>query len=161
MSFAVPRMSPAEAAAWVGLIRVCDLLPSALDSQLQHDSSMTHFEFGVLSVLRTRPGSTITMTELAEATNATLSRLSHVCRRLQARGLVERAASEQDRRVTEVRLTTAGRRELVRATPGHIALARRLVIDALDADDLADLARITATLGERLDPDARFGVIRS
>jgi DNA-binding MarR family transcriptional regulator len=161
MSFAVPRMSPAEAAAWVGLIRVCDLLPSALDSQLQHDSSMTHFEFGVLSVLRTTPDSTITMTELAEATNATLSRLSHVCRRLQSRGLVERTASQQDRRVTEVRLTTAGRRELVRATPGHIALARRLVIDALDADDLADLARITATLEERLDPDARFGVIRS
>lgn len=157
MSYPVPRMTEAEAAAWLGLIRVCNLLPSELDSQLQRDSSMTHFEFGVMTFLRRMPEATATMSEVAEATNATLPRLSHVCSRLEKRGLVIRSTSLTDRRVTEVRLTGDGRRELIRATPGHIATARRLVIDVLSPRDLADLARITATLGAQLDPDRRFG----
>lgn len=157
MRFSVPRMTPAEGEAWLGLIRVCDLLPSRLDAQLQRDSGMTHYEFGVMSYLRRTPDSTASMSEIAEATNATLSRLSHVCTRLQARGLVEKTISPTDRRVSRVSLTSAGRRELIRATPGHIATARRLVIDALSPEDLAHLARITDILGENLDPDHRFG----
>lgn len=156
MTYPVPRMSPAEAEAWVGLIRVCTLLPSELDSQLQRDSSMTHFEFGVLTFLRRMPGATAAMSEIAWATSATLSRLSHVCTRLQARGLIEKSISATDARVTEITLTSAGRRALVLATPGHIETARRLVVDALSDDDLAHLARITAILGERLDPERRF-----
>lgn len=157
MSYPVPRMTAAEAEAWLGLIRVCELLPSELDSQLQRDSSMTHYEFAVMTFLRRMPDATAPMSEIAEATNATLSRLSHVCARLQRRGLVEKSVSPHDRRVTCVTLTSAGRRELVRATPGHIATARRLVIDALSDDDLAHLARITAVIGDRLDPERRFG----
>lgn len=157
MSYPVPRMTAAEAEAWLGLIRVCELLPSELDSQLQRDSSMTHYEFAVMTFLRRMPDATAPMSEIAEATNATLSRLSHVCARLQRRGLVEKSVSPHDRRVTCVTLTGAGRRELVRATPGHIATARRLVIDALSDDDLAHLARITAVIGDRLDPERRFG----
>ncbi len=155
--YPVPRMTTAEAEAWLGLIRVCDLLPSALDSQLQRDSALTHYEFGVMTFLRRMPEATATMSEVAEATNATLSRLSHVCSRLQTRGLVLKSGCPTDRRVSRVTLTGAGRRELIRATPGHIATARSLVVDALSADDLAHLARITAVLGERLDPDHRFG----
>lgn len=155
--YPVPRMTADEAAAWLGLIRVCELLPSALDSQLQRDCAMTHYEFEVMTYLRRMPEATATMSEVADATNATLSRLSHVCSRMQSRGLVLKSACPTDRRVSRVTLTSAGRRELVRATPGHIATARSLVVDALSADDLAHLARITAILGERLDPDHRFG----
>ncbi len=158
MVYPVPRMSPAEAEAWLGIIRVSDLLPNALDSQLQRDAGMTHFEFGVLSYLRWMPEATATMSDVAEATHATLSRLSHVVSRLQARGLVSKSPSPADRRVSQITLTSAGRRDLVRATPGHIATARALVIDALSADDLAHLARITEVLGQRLDPERRFGI---
>ena len=158
MVYPVPRMSPDEGAAWLGLIRVCELLPSALDSQLQRDSDMTHFEFIVLTFLRRMPEASAAVSEIAEATNASLSRLSHVCSRLQSRGLVHKSAGATDRRVTRVTLTSAGRRELIRATPGHIAMARSLVVDALSEDDLAHLARITAAIGERLDPGHRFGV---
>ncbi|WP_396668257.1 MarR family winged helix-turn-helix transcriptional regulator [Microbacterium sp. R86528] len=160
MTYPVPRMTSAEAEAWLGLVRVCNLLPSELDSQLQRDSSMTHFEFGVMTFLRWMPESTASMSEIAEATNATLSRLSHVCSRLQRRDLVQKSTSPEDRRVSHVSLTNAGRRELVRATPGHIATARRLVIDALTREELAELARITAKLGDRLDPGQRFATKR-
>jgi DNA-binding MarR family transcriptional regulator len=157
MTYLGPRMSPAEGAAWLGLIKVCELLPNELDSQLQRDASLTHFEFQVLTFLRFKQDSTAPMSEIADGTTATLSRLSHVCSRLQLRGLVEKSVDPGDRRVTRVTLTGAGRRVLIHAIPGHIQTARHLVIDALSDEDLAHLTRITALLGERLDPDDRFG----
>lgn len=158
MTYAVPRMTPEEGEAWLGLLRVSNLLPSELDAQLLRDSAMTHYEFAVMSYLRAMPESTASMSEIAEATNATLPRVSHVCRRLQERGLVEKSTSSVDRRVSMATLTAEGRRELIRATPRHIATARRLVIDALSPEDLAHLSRITAILAKNFDPLRRFGL---
>jgi DNA-binding MarR family transcriptional regulator len=146
----VPRMNEQESAAWLGLTTVFSLLPAALDRQLQRDSGMTHFEFVVLSSLQLSDGPTMRMTTLAEATVATLPRLSHVCGRLEKRGLITRAPCPEDRRATNVGLTSAGRRELIRSVPGHIATARRLVIDALTPEQLDSLAEITGTIAARL-----------
>jgi DNA-binding MarR family transcriptional regulator len=150
----VPGMDEAESRAWLGLMRVVELLPAALDAQLQRDSGMTHFEFMVLSMLRFAPERTLRMTTLARDTNATLPRLSHVCSRLEARGMVSRATCATDRRATNVTLTPSGARRLTRATPGHIATARRLVIDALSPAQLEALAAVTGVLGRRLGSDA-------
>jgi DNA-binding MarR family transcriptional regulator len=129
------------------------LLPVALDRQLQRDSGLTHFEFVVLSRLQLSPDPTMRMTALAEASVSTLPRLSHVCGRLEKRGLVERSPCPEDRRATNVRLTTDGRRELIRSIPGHIATARRLVIDALTPEQLDALTDITTTINARLTED--------
>lgn len=150
MVFQVARMNEQESAAWLGLVTVCQLLPVALDSQLQRDSDMTHFEFLVLSVLKFAPDRTERMSDLARSTNATLSRLSHVCSRLEKRGLVERTASPDDRRATDVRLTSAGNRALVQAMRGHLETARHLVVDALTPEQLDQLAGITDSIRARL-----------
>jgi len=159
MTRLVPRLDAEESAAWLSLVTLLELLPSALDSQLQRDSGMTHFEFAVLSFLRFSPDQTRRMTDLAAGTNATLPRLSHVVTRLERRGAVERVPCPEDRRATNVRLTELGRRELVRATPGHIALVRRVVIDSLDREQLAQLAEISNAISRALDPDGRFGAL--
>jgi len=159
MTRLVPRLDAEESAAWLSLVTLLELLPSALDSQLQRDSGMTHFEFAVLSFLRFSPDQTRRMTELAAGTNATLPRLSHVVTRLERRGVVERVPCPEDRRATNVRLTELGRRELVRATPGHIALVRRVVIDSLSREQLAQLAEISNAISRALDPDGRFGAL--
>ena len=156
MTRLVPRLDAEESAAWLSLVALTELLPSALDSQLQRDSDMTHFEFAVLSFLRFSPDATLRMTDLASGTNATLPRLSHVVTRLEKRGLVERVPCPEDRRATNARLTDAGRRELIRATPGHIALVRRVVIDSLNREQLGQLAEIATAIGRALDPDQRF-----
>lgn len=143
-------MDEHESRAWLGLVAVTQLLPAALDSQLQRDAHLTHFEFMVLTVLRFAPQSTLRMSALADATHATLTRLSHVCTRLEKRGMVERAPSPDDRRATDVRLTADGRRTLIRAMPGHIATARRLVIDALTPAQLDALAEIAESITDRL-----------
>ncbi len=96
------------------------------------------------------------MKELAAQTNATLPRLSHVVSRLEQRCLVERIPCPGDRRATNVRLTDTGRREVIRATPGHIAHVRRLVLDQLDRDDIQALGRIARNIGRNLDPTDRL-----
>ncbi|MFG6443644.1 MarR family winged helix-turn-helix transcriptional regulator [Microbacterium sp. P06] len=158
MEFAVPRMDERESRAWRGLIAVTQLLPAALDAQLQREAQLTHFEFGVLTVLHTMPGTTLRMTELAEATHATLARLSNVCSRMEKKGLIERSPCPQDRRATNVRLTTAGRRALIHSVPDHIATVRSLVIDALNDEQLDALADISATILARLESRSAVGV---
>jgi len=156
MNYRVPRMTAEESAAWTGLMRVVELLPAALDAQLQRDAQMTHFEFIVLSNLQLVAESHVQMRELAHATNSTLPRLSRVCARLDERGLVERTPSPTDGRATLVTLTKAGRAALIRAMPGHVATARALVIDALTPPQLEALGEAAAVVGQRLDPDQRF-----
>lgn len=157
MAITVPRMTESESEAWLGLVGITQLLPAALDAQLQSESSLTHFEFMVLTMLRVAPDSTLRMTALAKATNATLPRLSHVCSRLERRGLVERRPCPGDRRATNVSLTGDGRRTLIHAIPGHIDTVRRLVIDALTSEQIASLAQIAAAIRTRLDPSSCSG----
>lgn len=150
MTDKAPRMSERESKAWLGLINLVQLLPHTLDAQLQRDSDMTHFEFTVLSNLYTSADSRLRMTELAALTVATLPRLSHVCTKLEKRGLVSRQPCSDDRRATNVLLTSAGRRQFIHAIPLHIELARKLVVDALSEADIDSLANISGIIGERL-----------
>src|SRR3954471_12260724 len=113
-----------ERAAWLRLIAVVELLPGALDAQLRTEAGLTHFEYLVLAMLSEAPERTLRMTSLALRTNATLPRLSHVVRRLEDRGLVERFPCPEDGRATNARLTEAGWTTVVAAAPGHVANVR-------------------------------------
>jgi DNA-binding MarR family transcriptional regulator len=143
----------AEEAAWVQLVAVVEFLPGALDSQLRRDADLTYFEYYVLTMLSEAPERTLRMTALAQRTNATLPRLSHVVRRLEERGLVERSPCPDDGRATNARLTSAGWATVVATAPGHVATVRRHVFDALSPQQVAQLTTITRALLTRLDPD--------
>lgn len=148
--------SPAEATAWARLVAVSELLPTMLDAQLQRDVEITHFEYLVLSVLSASPERTSRMTRLASQTNATLPRLSHVARRLEEKGLLERFPCPQDKRATNARITRAGLDVLERAAPGHVATVRSNVLDALGPAELEQLAAIGSRILARLDPEGRM-----
>jgi SAM-dependent methyltransferase len=83
----------------------------------------------------------------------TLQRLSHVVRRLEDRGLVERFPCPQDGRATNARLTPAGWTTVVDTAPGHVATVRNNVIDALTPEQTTQLAAIAEAILERIDPD--------
>jgi DNA-binding MarR family transcriptional regulator len=142
-----------ERVAWVRLAAVLELLPGVLDTQLRRDADLSHFEYFVLAMLSEAPDRTLRMTSLAARTNATLPRLSHVVRRLEDRGLVRRFPCPQDGRATNAQLTEAGWAAVVAAAPGHVANVRRQVIDALDADQVKQLASIAEAILGRIDPD--------
>jgi DNA-binding MarR family transcriptional regulator len=142
-----------ESAAWVRLAALVELLPGVLDSQLRRDAELMHFEYFVLAMLSEAPRRTLRMTYLAAQTNATLPRLSHVVRRLEDRGLVERFPCPTDARATNARLTAAGWRKVREAAPGHVATVRHHVIDALTTDEVIQLRTIADAILARLDPN--------
>ncbi len=136
-------LSEEELDSWLPFIGVVLRLGTALDSQLQRDSDLTHFDYLCLAMLSERDGHTTSMSELAARTNSSLSRLSHVISKLEGRGFVSRCRSEFSRRVTMVRMTEDGYDVLVAAAPGHVEAVRALVFDGLAPDDVEALGRIT------------------
>jgi DNA-binding MarR family transcriptional regulator len=156
-----PWLDDEQLEAWVKLVAVVELLPGVLDSQLRRDAGLTHFEYFVLAMLSEADDRTLRMTALAQRTNATLPRLSHVVRRLEERGLVDRFPCPEDGRATNARLTEAGWDQVVAAAPGHVATVRHHVVDALAPEQVRQLGEIAGVLLERLDPEGRLTALYS
>ncbi len=148
----VPWLDGTQLRAWVRLVAVLERLPGVLDAQLRRDSGLTHFEYYVLAILADADDRTLRMSEVARRTSATLPRLSHVVRRLEDRGLVERMPCPSDARSTNARLTEAGWQKMVQAAPGHVRTVRHHVIDALSGEQIDQLAEIGEAILHRLDP---------
>jgi DNA-binding MarR family transcriptional regulator len=117
--------------AWAAFVSMLWWLPAALDDQLQRDSGLSHFEYGILAALSNAEGATLRMSELAIYANGSLSRLSRAVARLEGRGWVTRKPDPVDGRYTLATLTENGRSVLVEAAPGHVETVNRLVFDAL------------------------------
>lgn len=143
-------LSADERAAWRGLLAVVELLPGVLDSQLRRELDLTHFDYHVLATLADVADHSLSMTEVAHRTNASLTRLSHAVSRLEKRGLVERSPSPLDGRITTARLTAAGCHVVLRATPGHVDIVRGQVLDALTPSQVRQLRHIGEALRSQL-----------
>ncbi|WP_182113369.1 MULTISPECIES: MarR family winged helix-turn-helix transcriptional regulator [unclassified Actinotalea] len=149
-------LSKDELVAWLRLQAVIELLPGALDAQLRRDADLTHYEYLLLAMLSEARDRTLRMSHLASATNATLPRLSHVVTRLERDGFVRREPDPSDKRATLAVLTDAGWDKVVASAPGHVTEVRRLVIDALTPEQVAQLSEISLTLIRVLDPHKRL-----
>jgi DNA-binding MarR family transcriptional regulator len=141
-----------ELASWMSLAALLFKLPGVLDFQLQRDSGLSHFEYLVLAGLSESPGRSRRMSELAGFANGSLSRLSHVVKRLEQRGFVERHPAEDDGRITVATITDAGFEMVVAAAPGHVTAVREYVIDALTPEQLTQLKTIADQILAKVDP---------
>lgn len=144
------RLDPIEQQAWDAVVALLNRLPSALDTRLQRESGITHFEFVAMTVLSRQPGHRLQMSDLAQQVNSSLSRLSHVVSKLERLGMVRRWVTEGKRGVQAV-LTDEGYFAVTEATPGYIATVNQLVFDGLDDRQKAALAEIAVTVRDRLD----------
>ena len=144
-------LSGPEEATWRALATVLVKLPWALECQLQQDAGLSFIEYHVLARLSEDPEHTLRMSELAMLTNASLSRLSHLVKRLESRGLVRREADPVDGRFTNAILTKAGYKLLVESAPGHVARVRSLVIDPLSSAELRQLRDASERLIARIE----------
>jgi len=140
-----------EQRAWLRLAGVMLKLSPALDSQLQRDSDLTHFDYLCLAMLSESDDRTLRMSDLAARVNASLSRLSHVVTKLERRGWVARTPSPHSRRVTLVSLTEEGWQVLIKAAPGHVETVRSLVFEGLSPEDVAALERIAGHVVSRIE----------
>ncbi|MBD0862539.1 MarR family transcriptional regulator [Gordonia sp. zg691] len=118
---------------------------------LLRDAQLTHFEYEVMSALSEAPERTLRMSELAELSYGSLSRLSHVVGRLEKRGWVERHACPDDGRFTNAVLTESGWAKVVETAPGYLANVRELVVDRLTRTQIRQLAAIGKRINARPD----------
>jgi len=147
----VKWLTATELASWLSVVRLMTWLPWSIDQQLRRDSNLRMVEYQVLAMLSESPQRTMRMSSLAEVTNASLSRLSHLVERLEKRGFVRREPDPTDGRFTNAILTEKGLRALVEAAPGHLAHVRSLVIDVLSPEQLRRLGRDAARIMSHID----------
>ncbi|MBD8044640.1 MarR family transcriptional regulator [Arthrobacter sp. Sa2BUA2] len=147
-------LSPEERQAWLALYAVATRLPGTLDADLFKRARITLFDYHVLAMTSESPEKQLAMSELALRSNASLSRLSHVVKKLEQRGWMRRFPSPKDARVTTAAITEEGMAALIELAPGHVESVRNAVFDALDDRDVADLARIGGKILTLLDPAA-------
>ena len=155
-----PRwLSVDERAAWLALLSTTTLLPGAVEAPLQQLAKLSLFDYNVLAMLSEASDGTLPMSELAARTSASLSRLSHVVKKLEARGLVVRDAHPGDARVTAASITDVGLALVAEIAPRHVDTVRALVFDRLDQRDVADLARIGRKIVRGM--DAQHWILRT
>jgi DNA-binding MarR family transcriptional regulator len=144
-------LTAAELDSWLSMVRLMTWLPWSIDQQLRRDSNLGMVEYQVLAMLSTSPRRTMRMSSLAQVTNASLSRLSHLFKRLEGRGLVRREPDPADGRFTSAMLTDKGFQELAAAAPGHVAHVRSLVIDTLTPEQLRRMGHAADRIMSRID----------
>lgn len=142
-------LTPDEQQTWRALHGVVSGLPDVLGGHLRREVNLSFLEYYVLACLSEQPDRTLRMSRLAMLASSELSRLSHLMRRLEKRGLVRREPDPADRRFTLAVLTEAGEELVTEAAPVHVEHVRRLIFDILDETEQRAIRRaLTKILSE-------------
>jgi len=145
-----PRwLTDEEQRAWRAYIRLAQLLMRQLDRDL-HPFGLSMHDYEILVELSEAPRHRLRMTELADRTAQSRSRLSHQVNRMEARGLVSREGCEGDKRGTFTVLTAHGLATIGQVAPSHVASVREHFIDQLDPAELAGLTNAYAPVLDKL-----------
>lgn len=147
----VPWLRKSEEPAWRALAMLVNQLQRAIDTQLERDAGLSTMEFYTLVRLSEEPNRTLRMSELALVTEASLSRLSHLVKRLETWGFVRRQTDPTDGRYTTATLTDAGYAKLVASAPAHVKALRALVIDEFSPAELAQLRDMASRILRRIE----------
>ncbi|WP_431710103.1 MarR family winged helix-turn-helix transcriptional regulator [Glutamicibacter uratoxydans] len=115
--------------------------PSAMDRQLSRDSAMQSGEYSVLAAL-SEAGGPLRPATLAGELVWDRSRLSHLLRRMENKGLVLRCTDTEDGRGQLVSLTDEGWQAIRSAAPAHVTFIRQSIFDHLDDTEREMLERV-------------------
>jgi DNA-binding MarR family transcriptional regulator len=138
-----------EQTAWRAYIRLAKMLMRQLDRDL-HPFGLSTNDYEILVELSEAPGNRLRMTELADLTAQSRSRLSHQITRMEAKGLVRRVACDGDKRGTFAVITPRGLATIERVAPSHVESVRRHFIDHMSAADLAVLTAAYEPVMDRI-----------
>ncbi|HEY2504884.1 MAG TPA: MarR family transcriptional regulator [Streptosporangiaceae bacterium] len=154
-----PRwLSEDEQRAWRTFLTAAQTLFSTVEGQLQRDSGIPHGYYEILVRLSEAPDRSLRMSQLAEASASSKSRLSHAVARLEDRGWVERLDCPTDRRGQVARLTDVGYTALEAAAPGHVTQVRESLFDQLSPDQVTQLAAISEAIASAAENPAPAGL---
>lgn len=132
-----PWLTDTEQCAWRAFLEANQRLYDRLDRELMRDVGLPLAYYQILAMLSEAPLRTLRMSELAEQTWSSRSRLSHAVDRLEEKGWVARHSCDSDKRGAFATLTDAGFEVLSAAAPSHVASVRRHVFDQLAPEQVA------------------------
>ncbi|AHH95815.1 MarR family winged helix-turn-helix transcriptional regulator [Kutzneria albida] len=135
-----------EQRIWRAYTAATKLVGERLDRQLQRDSGMPATYYEILVALSEAPNRELRMSELAEFTRSSRSRLSHAIARLEENGWVVRRSCPTDKRGSFASLTDLGYSVLRAAAPGHVTEVRAALFNGLTAEQLRQLGEIAEAI---------------
>ena len=135
-----------EQAVWRSYLAATRLLAAQLDRELHQDSGMPHTYYEILVRLSESPDRTLRMSQLADASDSSRSRLSHAVARLEENGWVVRESCPTDRRGAFARLTDEGFAALAAAAPAHVESVRTHLLDPLTPEQVRQLGEISEAI---------------
>ena len=135
-----------EQVTWRTFLSTMQLMLDRFDRQLQQDSGIVLTYYEMLVRLSESPGRSLRMSQLAESSLSSRSRVSHAVARMEERGWIRREACPTDGRGYLAVLTDEGFAALAAAAPGHVETVRSSLFDQLSPTQLAQLRDISATL---------------
>lgn len=132
-------LTPSEESAWRKYIVTSRRLAEALDEDLAtHGLSLSDYE--ILVYLSDAKDRSLRMSDLADKTILSRSRLSHRIKYMEGKGWVERQKCASDKRGTWAVMTSKGWNAIVKAAPDHVASIRNRFIDQISKADQANIA---------------------
>ncbi len=142
-------LTPREMRAWRAYVIASRRLSEALDRDLSpHGLSMADYD--VIAHLSEAPERRMRMSELADLSLLSRSRLSHRMKVMEEAGLVKRESCDDDRRGSFAVLTEKGWQAIVAAAPDHVSSVRTRLIDVIDSNEQDTLASMFERVGQRL-----------
>jgi DNA-binding MarR family transcriptional regulator len=143
-------LSTDEQQTWRAYLTATKLLAAAMERELLQSSGVSFAYYEILVRLSEAPGRRLRMSDLADVSDSSRSRLSHAVARLEDLGWVVRETCFEDRRGSFAHLTDAGFEALVQAAPAHVESVRRHLFDVLDDDDLDHMRVICQKVADGL-----------
>ena len=135
-----------EVQAWAKLLRAHAALTRRFSADLQAEHGLTLNDYEVLLHLAHAPDRRLRRIDLAEGVLLTASGITRLLEGLERAGYVDRAAHENDARVTYAVLTDEGFEKLRDAAPTHVGGIRELFGERFSGDELESLADLLGRL---------------
>jgi MarR family transcriptional regulator, 2-MHQ and catechol-resistance regulon repressor len=129
----------AEQEAVLNLFRTSDRMQHRF-AKLFREYGLTPSQYNILRILRGE-GKAMPCLEIAQRTITVVPGITGLIDRLEQSGLVTRQRSEEDRRVVNVSITTAGEEVLARLDEPLLELHRKMLAH-FSAQELAELTRL-------------------
>ena len=139
----VEQLTRDELATWRSFVVASRLLFDELDRALTEEVDISLADYGLLARLQEAGDQGLRMSDLADSTVFSRSRISHAVDRLENQGWVERRSCPTDRRGSYAALTDAGRTKLEEARPVHHDGIRAHLFSSLSPDQQRALHEAT------------------